>query len=137
MATTFRLALTTLRLFAARDRVFTCVEAPFFRTLVRLRFCFGFFMALIYAPPALAAVLAENERSVIARGVDDVGESWVHSDDRIAYLVRDLTRSEEHTSELQSLMRISYAVFCMKKKKTTNIRSYIMNRNKNSDRRIK
>src|SRR3546814_3034102 len=33
--------------------------------------------------------------------------------------IRDfLTRSEEHTSELQSLMRISYAVFCLKKKKT-------------------
>src|SRR3546814_1141177 len=31
---------------------------------------------------------------------------------------RARTRSEEHTSELQSLMRISYAVFCLKKKKT-------------------
>src|SRR3546814_9704412 len=31
---------------------------------------------------------------------------------------RDVVRSEEHTSELQSLMRISYAVFCLKKKKT-------------------
>src|SRR3546814_7578299 len=31
----------------------------------------------------------------------------------------DSERSEEHTSELQSLMRISYAVFCLKKKKTT------------------
>src|SRR3546814_8142307 len=30
-------------------------------------------------------------------------------------------RSEEHTSELQSLMRISYAVFCLKKKKKQNI----------------
>src|SRR3546814_6588580 len=30
-------------------------------------------------------------------------------------------RSEEHTSELQSLMRISYAVFCLKKKKQYNI----------------
>src|SRR3546814_13211142 len=30
----------------------------------------------------------------------------------------DWGRSEEHTSELQSLMRISYAVFCLKKKKT-------------------
>src|SRR3546814_4403101 len=29
----------------------------------------------------------------------------------------DVNRSEEHTSELQSLMRISYAVFCLKKKK--------------------
>src|SRR3546814_2034495 len=31
------------------------------------------------------------------------------------------SRSEEHTSELQSLMRISYAVFCLKKKKKYNI----------------
>src|SRR3546814_5231273 len=31
-----------------------------------------------------------------------------------------LCRSEEHTSELQSLMRISYAVFCLKKKKKKN-----------------
>src|SRR3546814_4777182 len=31
---------------------------------------------------------------------------------------RNAARSEEHTSELQSLMRISYAVFCLKKKKT-------------------
>src|SRR3546814_9120991 len=31
---------------------------------------------------------------------------------------KDRERSEEHTSELQSLMRISYAVFCLKKKKT-------------------
>src|SRR3546814_5168114 len=32
-------------------------------------------------------------------------------------------RSEEHTSELQSLMRISYAVFCLKKKKTHTSKS--------------
>src|SRR3546814_7298465 len=32
----------------------------------------------------------------------------------------DLGRSEEHTSELQSLMRISYAVFCLKKKNNKN-----------------
>src|SRR3546814_10495309 len=31
--------------------------------------------------------------------------------------IEEITRSEEHTSELQSLMRISYAVFCLKKKK--------------------
>src|SRR3546814_2282070 len=34
------------------------------------------------------------------------------------FLLLTLIRSEEHTSELQSLMRISYAVFCLKKKKT-------------------
>src|SRR3546814_2841685 len=36
-------------------------------------------------------------------------------------------RSEEHTSELQSLMRISYAVFCLKKKKTTRVLSKLLN----------
>src|SRR3546814_5725492 len=36
-----------------------------------------------------------------------------------AWTVSKVTRSEEHTSELQSLMRISYAVFCLKKKKST------------------
>src|SRR3546814_5665904 len=35
------------------------------------------------------------------------------------------TRSEEHTSELQSLMRISYAVFCLKKKKQTQYNTII------------
>src|SRR3546814_6400876 len=35
------------------------------------------------------------------------------------------TRSEEHTSELQSLMRISYAVFCLKQKKRKNKRKMV------------
>src|SRR3546814_5073836 len=34
-------------------------------------------------------------------------------------LIQQMVRSEEHTSELQSLMRISYAVFCLKKKRAT------------------
>src|SRR3546814_10680752 len=38
---------------------------------------------------------------------------WVYGDEK---LVRGSGRSEEHTSELQSLMRISYAVFCLKNK---------------------
>src|SRR3546814_8038439 len=37
------------------------------------------------------------------------------------------SRSEEHTSELQSLMRISYAVFCLKKKKKKNRRDKRIN----------
>src|SRR3546814_2838653 len=48
----------------------------------------------------------------------DVGISKVAPGHLIFHCrVRDLARSEEHTSELQSLMRISYAVFCLKKKK--------------------
>src|SRR3546814_6379849 len=39
---------------------------------------------------------------------------------RSAETIAHQARSEEHTSELQSLMRISYAVFCLKKKKNTN-----------------
>src|SRR3546814_7230350 len=54
---------------------------------------------------------------------------WGHGDDEIisreqAVIWFDLDhvgRSEEHTSELQSLMRISYAVFCLKKKKNNII----------------
>src|SRR3546814_3386492 len=45
------------------------------------------------------------------------------SSDAIAAGIRSdfpRSRSEEHTSELQSLMRISYAVFCLKKKKNSN-----------------
>src|SRR3546814_9425705 len=44
---------------------------------------------------------------------DDAGVTGHHT------LFLGFRRSEEHTSELQSLMRISYAVFCLKKKKTT------------------
>src|SRR3546814_984223 len=58
--------------------------------------------------------LVERQRLVLVgeEDVDLVG-------DEVAPL-RSVTfdRSEEHTSELQSLMRISYAVFCLKKKKT-------------------
>src|SRR3546814_1687171 len=40
---------------------------------------------------------------------------------RVGHGVQQPRRSEEHTSELQSLMRISYAVFCLKKKKKNKI----------------
>src|SRR3546814_2819182 len=46
-------------------------------------------------------------------------EASVYVGATIAEYYRDM-RSEEHTSELQSLMRISYAVFCLKKKKIKN-----------------
>src|SRR3546814_4519200 len=47
---------------------------------------------------------------------DDAPENW----SAVARIYEQVRRSEEHTSELQSLMRISYAVFCLKKKKKTN-----------------
>src|SRR3546814_3098081 len=47
------------------------------------------------------------------------GRDHVGAGARMRQRLLDQHRSEEHTSELQSLMRISYAVFCLKKKKKT------------------
>src|SRR3546814_1319008 len=46
------------------------------------------------------------------------GDAPTLTDELLGLGVHTAPRSEEHTSELQSLMRISYAVFCLKKKKT-------------------
>src|SRR3546814_5737643 len=51
-----------------------------------------------------------ERRDLIGSGLNDEGAVRIFGDLE--------QRSEEHTSELQSLMRISYAVFCLKKKKT-------------------
>src|SRR3546814_8197217 len=65
---------------------------------------------------------------VVKVSLDEIERGWAASkeDDVIVTdphgVIFISSRSEEHTSELQSLMRISYAVFCLKKKKqeTTN-----------------
>src|SRR3546814_1996945 len=66
--------------------------------------------------------LGSNDRQQIIvadlmyyRGSDLGG--WLEADE-------DRNRSEEHTSELQSLMRISYAGFCLKKKKKLNVKTH-------------
>src|SRR3546814_4803199 len=69
----------------------------------------------------LVSKLRVNNKTVIGFGVKNSTSElltancheFIYYDD----LIRETdTRSEEHTSELQSLMRISYAVFCLKKK---------------------
>src|SRR3546814_3936301 len=52
----------------------------------------------------------EQDRERLPNLDNDLPKTWPRADNH---------RSEEHTSELQSLMRISYAVFCLKKKTTT------------------
>src|SRR3546814_9407828 len=75
-------------------------------------------------PPTAVAAGSAGE-GAFARGPADEDSRQEAADDRAEQGAqcpgdhRDLDhRSEEHTSELQSLMRISYAVFCLKKKKT-------------------
>src|SRR3546814_1939491 len=60
------------------------------------------------------------------RRADRAGDGRRHQGDRPdTRCVRILDRSEEHTSELQSLMRISYAVFCLKKKNKIQLKNNI------------
>src|SRR3546814_7294596 len=72
---------------------------------------------------ALNAAMAGGEVAVIPgfQGVADTGRVTTlgrgGSDTSAVAVAAAVKRSEEHTSELQSLMRISYAVFCLKKTK--------------------
>src|SRR3546814_3335071 len=63
---------------------------------------------------------ADEERLQTLLAHPFLSATWPKSLDRFDFTgaLADGLRSEEHTSELQSLMRISYAVFCLKKKKT-------------------
>src|SRR3546814_4594480 len=66
-------------------------------------------------------LIGANQDGVFARLAAAMGRPELASDERYAtHRARGARqeRSEEHTSELQSLMRISYAVFCLQKKKT-------------------
>src|SRR3546814_7101067 len=70
------------------------------------------------------ALAAEHQRDVpaqvdrVQRRVRFAGQA-IQPDAELLQVAHGARRSEEHTSELQSLMRISYAVFCLTKKKTT------------------
>src|SRR3546814_7166385 len=67
----------------------------------------------------LLAFIGDSQRVIAAdRGVTDATTF------EIALRGRSGERSEEHTSELQSLMRKSYAVFCVKKKKNQQAKNY-------------
>src|SRR3546814_10107274 len=67
----------------------------------------------------------------LARQRPEFGRADVHHlRDQGPVLVEEVPdRSEEHTSELQSLMRISYAVFCLKKKKHTTTQHHLTTHN--------
>src|SRR3546814_5838364 len=84
----------------------------------------GSITIITIARPAARNALHVPAHFELARAIDDFAaddQAWVAiitgSGDRAFCAGQD--RSEEHTSELQSLMRNSYAVFCLKQNKTT------------------
>src|SRR3546814_4257066 len=89
--------------------------------------------AKVQTPVLILSGISEMDSKVrsFGFGADDYVTKPFHRDELVARIhavvrrskghsqsvIRTGKRSEEHTSELQSLMRISYAVFCLKKKK--------------------
>src|SRR3546814_5139319 len=74
------------------------------------------YTTLFRSPPAFCDIscVASFPNTVSDRQAQDAGDQHRRG------------RSEEHTSELQSLMRNSYAVFCLKKKKTTIKKPHVL-----------
>src|SRR3546814_8457230 len=79
---------------------------------------FGRSAQTLNLPSALAAVWGPNSqgKTSLAEAVEFLLTGQIVRRTLMASSQDEFARSEEHTSELQSLMRISYAVFCLKKK---------------------
>src|SRR3546814_7526972 len=79
---------------------------------------------IVVAPDGRTIYVVEEQpkdtRTQRQRCLDEEVAAEGGSPSQLAMGAIDLKRSEEHTSELQSLMRISYAVFCLKKKNKQN-----------------
>src|SRR3546814_4545820 len=92
-----------------------------------LVYCSMFFLLMIRRPPRATrtdtlfpyTTLFRSRFDDVAGGVDILLAGRRVAAGMIVHRMRE--RSEEHTSELQSLMRTSYAVFCLKKKTTSRI----------------
>src|SRR3546814_8789072 len=85
-----------------------------------------------------AADWRDDARGCVAAPADRAPPRCCRCDTSVAAASRDgCGRSEEHTSELQSLMRISYAVFCLKKKKKNYKPKTTIRRNKLRNNKLK
>src|SRR3546814_5533362 len=85
---------------------------------------------ILYSPTDLVRFLGCNHATALdlLRLRNPESAPVPAKDDEMAKLVQQAgLRSEEHTSELQSLMRISYAVFCLKKKNINDQPRYLFN----------
>src|SRR3546814_6398096 len=97
-----------------------------------MRFCVCFFFLMIRRPPRStrtdtlfpyttlfrsALTVFDLKTFIASQPTTQLGYDYLKLATALQGIVNREQRSEEHTSELQSLMRISYAVFCLKKKK--------------------
>src|SRR3546814_13378795 len=80
-----------------------------------LNTAFCFFFLMIRRPPRSTRTDTLFPYTTLFRS-PRIGTPWLEPHPHGLYVRPADLRSEEHTSELQSLMRISYAVFCLKKK---------------------
>src|SRR3546814_1877515 len=71
--------------------------------------------------PAATSIIVGFGSAVAIASANYVINEWLDREFDAFHPQKSARRSEEHTSELQSLMRISYAVFCLKKKKMQNV----------------
>src|SRR3546814_11860381 len=105
------------------DRFCVCTCCSVLLSLIWFMCCFFFFFLMIRRPPRSTrtdtrfpyTTLFRSAEPGHRRGHVREGTAGHHDGLRAGDRLR-ADRSEEHTSELQSLMRISYAVFCLKKK---------------------
>src|SRR3546814_4328226 len=97
--------------------------------------CFFFFLLMIRRPPRTTRTDTLLPYTTLFRST--LSNTSLACSTPIGSCARILApapgRSEEHTSQLQSLMRISYAVFCLKKRKTNNIQKQHHNTLKQHD----
>src|SRR3546814_10448576 len=95
------------------------IERPIFAWVVALGIALAGLLAILNMPisqyPEVAPPAIKINATYPGASAEDVASSVASV---IENELNGAKRSEEHTSELQSLMRISYAVFCLKKKKT-------------------
>src|SRR3546814_2644094 len=99
------------------SRPLRSLPSDLFELLGSMRFAVSLLMFICVAS-VLGTVLVQNRSSNTY--IDQFGPFWFEVFDKFSiwHVYNSWWfRSEEHTSELQSLMRISYAVFCLKKKK--------------------
>src|SRR3546814_9210466 len=112
-----RICLTGRRIVSGVPFVWLCI---FFLLPFLIVFKISFATQVLAVPP-FTPLLDWGSGYLPSLHIDWSNYHYMFTDDLyiVAYLNSVRIRSEEHTSELQSLMRISYAVFCLKKKKTT------------------